>query len=118
DDPWRKYVYKSAIQFFDTNNDNVLNYTYLIYWYPWYQFIVNFNKVALKKFSITATKESFPTAILTFCEINIFGDCQPGYWDLDCKKTCDSRCPTSCSVVDGSCTTRCLGYTDAPLCTK
>ncbi|XP_055885903.1 uncharacterized protein LOC129926380 isoform X2 [Biomphalaria glabrata] len=118
DDPWRKYVYKSAIQFFDTNNDNVLNYTYLIYWYPWYQFIVNFNKVALKKLSITAPKESFPTAILTFCEINIFGDCQPGYWDLDCKKTCDTRCPTSCSVVDGSCTTRCLGYTDAPLCTK
>uniref|UniRef100_A0A2C9M2Q8 Fucolectin tachylectin-4 pentraxin-1 domain-containing protein n=1 Tax=Biomphalaria glabrata TaxID=6526 RepID=A0A2C9M2Q8_BIOGL len=114
---WRKYLSQARIQIYNTNNENVFNYTYWNYWSS-YIFIVNFKKVALKKLTITATKESFPTAILSFCEINIFGDCQPGYWDLDCKKTCDSRCPTSCSVVDGSCTTHCLGYIDAASCTK
>ncbi|XP_055885907.1 platelet endothelial aggregation receptor 1-like [Biomphalaria glabrata] len=114
---WRKYLSQARIQIYNTNNENVFNYTYWNYWSS-YIFIVNLNKVALKKLTITATKESFPTAILSFCEINIFGDCQPGYWDLDCKKTCDSRCPTSCSVVDGSCTTHCLGYIDAASCTK
>uniref|UniRef100_A0A2C9KWZ0 Fucolectin tachylectin-4 pentraxin-1 domain-containing protein n=1 Tax=Biomphalaria glabrata TaxID=6526 RepID=A0A2C9KWZ0_BIOGL len=117
EDPWRQYVSKSRIQIYDTNNENVFNYTYVNYWLI-YSFTVNLNKVALKKLSITATTALFPTPILTFCEVNIFGDCQPGYWDLDCKKTCGSRCPTSCSVVDGSCTTRCLGYTDPPLCTN
>ncbi|KAH9487833.1 hypothetical protein Btru_067910, partial [Bulinus truncatus] len=44
-------------------------------------------------------------------------ECPPGKWSLPCTKQCNSSCPTSCHLDDGSCNSGCAGYSNPPECT-
>ncbi|KAH9490836.1 hypothetical protein Btru_033524 [Bulinus truncatus] len=104
DSPMNYYFYGSTLLTFNTNNETC------------YTSLSNINKTPIEKVKITASKYQYTTAILSFCELLVFGECPPGKWDLDCKRTCKSECPNSCSEWDGSCPTSCLG-SYPPACT-
>ncbi|XP_059147243.1 uncharacterized protein LOC131934984 [Physella acuta] len=47
--------------------------------------------------------------MISICEIEVYGDCDHGFWDLDCKK-CES-CSGSCHKETGQCENECsAGY--------
>ncbi|KAH9489055.1 hypothetical protein Btru_059356 [Bulinus truncatus] len=52
--------------------------------------------------------------VLTLCEVEIYGECVPGIWGLDCDKTCPQGCSTTCHQDSGQCPTL-LGYLDPTL---
>ncbi|KAH9487867.1 hypothetical protein Btru_067836 [Bulinus truncatus] len=55
--------------------------------------------------------------VLHFCEVEIFGECAAGTWGLNCTK-CPSRCPLTCNVDNGRCSTVCYGHSNPPNCTQ
>ncbi|KAH9515230.1 hypothetical protein Btru_013958 [Bulinus truncatus] len=70
--------------------------------------------------SINETEVLTPTdlhPILTICELEAYGECPPGRWSLPCTRQCNSSCPTSCHIDDGSCGSVCVGYRNPPDCT-
>ncbi|KAK0065100.1 multiple epidermal growth factor-like domains 10 [Biomphalaria pfeifferi] len=65
---------------------------------------------------VPTTKESFDDQyIVSLCEVLMYGDCVPGNWGLECKKTCPVECPASCQPDTGKCF-ECVGHSDPPLC--
>uniref|UniRef100_A0A2C9M1L1 C1q domain-containing protein n=1 Tax=Biomphalaria glabrata TaxID=6526 RepID=A0A2C9M1L1_BIOGL len=53
--------------------------------------------------------------VATLCELQVFGECVPGTWGLDCSKSCPAQCPTWCQQDTGLCPS-CIGYSNPPLC--
>uniref|UniRef100_A0A2C9JWF6 Fucolectin tachylectin-4 pentraxin-1 domain-containing protein n=1 Tax=Biomphalaria glabrata TaxID=6526 RepID=A0A2C9JWF6_BIOGL len=103
--PLSEYLSNSILQTFDEYDVLILNTTikYATV-YP------NVNKTPVKKVVIKATSTTSTTAVLSICELLLFGECPPGKWGLDCKKVCNDLCPENCNEIDGSCPTSCLGY--------
>ncbi|KAK0069660.1 receptor-type tyrosine-protein phosphatase T-like isoform X1 [Biomphalaria pfeifferi] len=67
---------------------------------------------------IQATYVDKGEVILSLCEVEVYGDCPPTRWGLDCDQDCDSQCPNTCQVNDGTCDTGCIGYDNPPYCTN
>ncbi|KAH9490891.1 hypothetical protein Btru_034220 [Bulinus truncatus] len=67
---------------------------------------------------IQATYIEKKMSILTLCEVEVYGDCLPTKWGLDCANDCSSKCPKACHIEDGTCDTSCVGYFDPPSCAK
>ncbi|XP_059153646.1 uncharacterized protein LOC131939379 isoform X2 [Physella acuta] len=44
--------------------------------------------------------ETYP--IISFCELEVFGDCDNGFWGLDCKR-CNGLCSRTCHKETGQC---------------
>ncbi|KAK0069861.1 fucolectin-1 [Biomphalaria pfeifferi] len=61
----------------------------------------------ISKLTITATPKAesqYKYAILTLCEVEIFGECAMGTWGLLCDKTCPELCRNvSCHQEAGEC---------------
>ncbi|KAH9498619.1 hypothetical protein Btru_007837, partial [Bulinus truncatus] len=124
DSPMKEYFTNSRLITLDKNNTTVINNTMPYTTYT----TTNINSTPIQKIKIIATNYSYPTAILSLCEVLAYGDgvydnnvtfltvCSPGKWDMDCKQQCDVNCPDFCNEWDGSCPTACLGY-QAPSCT-
>ncbi|KAH9494746.1 hypothetical protein Btru_017777, partial [Bulinus truncatus] len=55
--------------------------------------------------------------ILTLCEVEMYGECQSGTWDLGCT-SCPASCSGTCHIDDGSCNMVCFGFKDPPDCIK
>ncbi|KAH9489063.1 hypothetical protein Btru_059381 [Bulinus truncatus] len=52
---------------------------------------------------------------LTLCEVELYGDCAPGMWGLECIEMCPQSCPSWCHQNTGQCPS-CLGFSDPPVC--
>nr|KAI8738475.1 multiple epidermal growth factor-like domains protein 10; partial [Biomphalaria glabrata] len=52
---------------------------------------------------------------LHVCEVELYGECLPGFWGLECRQTCPTECPTWCQQDTGTCLS-CVGYSDPPDC--
>ncbi|KAH9494734.1 hypothetical protein Btru_017742 [Bulinus truncatus] len=55
--------------------------------------------------------------VLSLCEVEIYGECAPGTWGLNCTK-CPPSCDLSCNVDDGRCSRICIGHDNPPDCNK
>ncbi|KAH9490869.1 hypothetical protein Btru_033713 [Bulinus truncatus] len=53
--------------------------------------------------------------VLMLCEVEVYGECAAGMWDLQCNGTCPKGCSTWCHHDTGQCPS-CLGFSDPPLC--
>ncbi|KAH9491432.1 hypothetical protein Btru_032161 [Bulinus truncatus] len=60
-------------------------------------------------------KYGYQNLILTLCEVELYGDCAPGTWGLECDKVCPTQCNDSCHHGTGECYA-CLGYSNPPEC--
>ncbi|XP_059153647.1 uncharacterized protein LOC131939379 isoform X3 [Physella acuta] len=47
-------------------------------------------------------KGSATQPIISICELEVFGDCDNGFWDLDCKR-CSGLCSKTCHKETGQC---------------
>ncbi|KAH9494750.1 hypothetical protein Btru_017789, partial [Bulinus truncatus] len=65
--------------------------------------------------NVTIDVKEYTFPILTLCEVEIYGECQSGTWDLECKN-CSASCSGTCHIDDGSCNMVCFGFKDPPDC--
>ncbi|KAH9515227.1 hypothetical protein Btru_013945 [Bulinus truncatus] len=80
-------------------------------------YFVNVNvQQPIKSITVNETREA--GIYLTICEIEAYGECPTDRWSLPCTRQCNSSCPTSCHIDDGSCSSVCVGYSNPPVCSR
>ncbi|XP_055886152.1 uncharacterized protein LOC106061757 isoform X2 [Biomphalaria glabrata] len=83
--------------------------------------VIDIRSLTIKSISITANykdKEVGKKIILSLCEVQTYGDCPRGKWGLECDRNCPTECLDWCNVQDGTCDTRCVGYSNPPYCNQ
>uniref|UniRef100_A0A2C9K8C0 C1q domain-containing protein n=1 Tax=Biomphalaria glabrata TaxID=6526 RepID=A0A2C9K8C0_BIOGL len=70
--------------------------------------VYTFSKILIKPVATIQIKPTYliPTEnalTLTLCEVEVFGECAPGSFGLNCSAKCPTECPTRCQQDSGIC---------------
>ncbi|XP_059153670.1 uncharacterized protein LOC131939403 [Physella acuta] len=89
---------------FDSSSNRLFNYkenseVQIIYGLN-VQLLKGVSKIEIKQKEEPKAKDTIP--ILSVCELEAFGDCDDGFWGLDCQK-CSGLCTKACHKETGKC---------------